>query len=149
VHEGGRVVQVMLRGEGERRCVLEMEGRALRVLHDWSERGLRIEVEGRPYRFSNELAGQVRAGTPALVVALDVAVGEPVEAGQSLGRLEAMKMEIGFESPVSGVVKELCVRPGQQVAPGELLLVIEPHSDGARIEPVGERIELPLANDPL
>ena len=149
VHESGRVVQVMMRGEGERRCVLEMEGRALRVLHDWSERGLRIEVEGRPYRFSNELAGQVRAGTPALVVALDVAAGDVVEIGQPLGRLEAMKMEIGFDSPVAGVVKELCVRPGQQVAPGELLLVIEPQGEGDRVQPVGERIELPLAPDPL
>jgi acetyl/propionyl-CoA carboxylase alpha subunit/acetyl-CoA carboxylase carboxyltransferase component len=149
VHEGGRAVQVTLRGEGEGRCVLEIEDRALRVLHDWSERGLRIEVEGRPYRFSNELAGQVRAGTPALVVALDVSAGDAVEAGQPLGRLEAMKMEIGFEAPVSGIVKEICVRPGQQVAPGDLLLAIEPRDDAARAQPVSERIELPMAKDPL
>ncbi len=149
VHQDGRVVQVMLRGEGERRCVLEMDGRALRVLYDWSERGLRIEVEGRPYRFSNELAGQVRAGTPALVVALDVVPGDRVKTGQALGRLEAMKMEIGFESPVTGVVKELCVRPGQQVAPGDLLLVIEPQGDAVRELPVSARIEIPLARDPL
>jgi acetyl/propionyl-CoA carboxylase alpha subunit/acetyl-CoA carboxylase carboxyltransferase component len=149
VHCGGRVVQVMLRGEGERRCVLEMEGRALRVLYDWSERGLRIEVEGRPYRFSNEMAGQVRAGTPALVVALDVKPGDVVEAGQALGRLEAMKMEIGFEAPVAGIVKELCVRPGQQVAPGELLIAIEPRSGAEREMQSSARIELPLAQDPL
>jgi len=149
VHLDGRVVQVALRSEGAGRAILELGGRSLRVLHDTTERGLRLEVEGRPYRFGNELAGQVRAGTPAMVVALQVAVGDAVRLGQPLGRLEAMKMEIGFEAPVAGVVKEICARAGQQVAAGELLLAIEPAKAESGAELPGERLTLPLQIDPL
>jgi acetyl/propionyl-CoA carboxylase alpha subunit/acetyl-CoA carboxylase carboxyltransferase component len=148
VHLDGRVVQVTLRNEGENRSMLEMSGRSLRVLHDANDRGLRVEIESRPYRFGNELAGMVRAGTPAMVVALRVRPGDSVGAGQPVGLLEAMKMEIGFEAPVSGVVKEVYVRSGQQVAAGELLLAIEPTGDAAARER-GERLELRLEPDPL
>ena len=125
-----------------------MAGQTLRTLHDVTERGLRIEVEGRPYRFGNELAGQVRAGTPAMVVALNVQVGDRVATGQSLGRLEAMKMEIGFDAPVSGTVKEIHARAGRQVAGGELILSIEPDGDAATHRAT-RRLALPLEADPL
>ncbi|HEY5656644.1 MAG TPA: biotin carboxylase N-terminal domain-containing protein, partial [Myxococcota bacterium] len=148
VHLDGRVVQVTLRIEGENRSMLEMGGRTLRVLHDATDRGLRLELEGRPYRFGNELAGHVQAGTPAMVVAVHVKQGDVVQAGQPIGLLEAMKMEIGFEAPVSGVVKEVFVRSGQQVAAGELLLAIEPAGDDTGHRQ-GERLALPVEPDPL
>jgi acetyl/propionyl-CoA carboxylase alpha subunit/acetyl-CoA carboxylase carboxyltransferase component len=149
VHLDGQVVQVAFRSEGAGRAILELGGRSLRILHDTTERGLRLEVEGRPYRFGNELAGQVRAGTPAMVVALQVSEGDAVTVGQPLGRLEAMKMEIGFEAPVTGVVKEICARAGQQVAAGELLLMIEPMKGDSDAGASGERLTLPVQIDPL
>jgi acetyl/propionyl-CoA carboxylase alpha subunit/acetyl-CoA carboxylase carboxyltransferase component len=148
VHLEGRVVQASLRSEGPGRSLLRIGGRALRVLYDITETGLRVEVEGRPYRFGSELAGQVRAGTPAMVVALHVEAGDRVEAGQTLGRLEAMKMEIGLEAPVAGTVKEVCVRSGQQVAAGAMLLAIEPAADAVATE-AGPAIEFPDEADPL
>ena len=148
LHMEGRVVQVRLRTQGDCASTLEWGDRTLRVLHDITERGLRVEVEGRPARFASELAGQVRAGTPAMVVAVRVEAGERVTAGQSLGSLEAMKMEIGFEAPLSGVVKAIHVQTGQQVAAGELLLSIEPDADEEEATG-GHRIELPLEKDPL
>jgi acetyl/propionyl-CoA carboxylase alpha subunit/acetyl-CoA carboxylase carboxyltransferase component len=148
VHLDGRVGQVTLRNESQNRSMLEMGGRTLRVLHDATDRGLRVEIEGRPYRFGNELAGQVRASTPAMVVALRVQPGDTVEAGQPIGLLEAMKMEIGFEAPVAGVVKEVFVRGGQQVAVGELLLAIEPVGDDVGVRG-GERLVLHAEPDPL
>jgi acetyl/propionyl-CoA carboxylase alpha subunit/acetyl-CoA carboxylase carboxyltransferase component len=149
VHLDGRVLTATLRGEGAHRATLETGGKSLRVLHDVSERGLRIEIEGRPYRFGSELAGQVRAGTPALVVALHVEPGARVEAGQTLGLLEAMKMEIGIPAPVGGVVKEICVARGQQVGAGELLLVIDPAAADEVPAPAGERLAFPMESDPL
>jgi acetyl/propionyl-CoA carboxylase alpha subunit/acetyl-CoA carboxylase carboxyltransferase component len=149
VHLDGRVLTATLRGEGAHRATLETGGRSLRVLHDVSERGLRIEVEGRPYRFGTDLAGQVRAGTPALVVALHVEPGARVEAGQTLGLLEAMKMEIGLQAPVGGVVKEVCVAHGQQVGAGELLLVIDPAAGDEDPALGGERLAFPTESDPL
>jgi acetyl/propionyl-CoA carboxylase alpha subunit len=149
VHLDGHVVQVTFRNEGENRSTLVMSGRSLRVLHDATDRGLRVEIEGRPHRFGSELAGQVRAGTPAMVVAIHVREGERVEAGQTIGLLEAMKMEIGFDAPVAGTVKEVSAQAGQQVAAGELLLAIEPEGgDGSTGAPIS-RISLPLEGDPL
>ena len=147
VHLDGRVVPVALRGEGPHRGTLEIAGRSLRLLHDQSDSGLRVEVEGQPYRFGTGAAGEVRAGTPAMVVALEVAEGDRVEASAPLGRLEAMKMEIAFEAPIAGRVKQVFVGPGQQVAAGELLLAIEPDErDGGRS---GPRLALQVEPDPL
>jgi biotin carboxyl carrier protein len=39
--------------------------------------------------------------------------------------LEAMKMENEFRATVTGTVKEIRVRPGQAVNPGDPLVVIE------------------------
>jgi acetyl-CoA carboxylase carboxyltransferase component/biotin carboxyl carrier protein len=125
VHLDGRVVAATLREEGRHTARLQIGDRTLRVLYDATESGLRVEVEGRVHVFGGQEAGQVRAGTPAMVVAIHVQPGDPVEAGQLLGVLEAMKMEIGFEAPVSGVVKDVRARRGQQVAAGDVLLVID------------------------
>ena len=56
---------------------------------------------------------------------MQVAVGDRVEAGQILGFLEAMKMEIGFTAPVAGMVTEIRTGRGQRVVAGETLLVID------------------------
>ncbi|MGH7337034.1 MAG: biotin/lipoyl-containing protein, partial [Myxococcota bacterium] len=147
VHLDGRVVRVELRSDGPHRDTLVTGGRSLRLLHDTSDQGLRVEVDGQPYRFSTGAAGQVRAGTPAMVISLAVAGGDRVEAGALLGRLEAMKMEIGFEAPIAGVVKEVFVHAGQQVAAGELLLAIEPDGEGASAST--PRLALQREPDPL
>jgi len=149
VHLDGRAVAATLREEGRRAARLQLESRSLRVLFDPTEAGLRIEVEGRPHRFGWQLAGEVRASTPAMVISVDVAPGDRVEAGQALGFLEAMKTEIGFEAPVSGVVKEVRARRGQQVAAGDVLLVIEPAGGEAPRAGAGERLSLPPLRDPL
>ncbi len=149
VHLDGRVAVATLSDERAHSAILELSGRSLRVLHDVSERGLRIEIEAHPYRFSSELAGQVRSETPAVVIALQVELDQQVEAGQSLGLLEAMKTEIDFRAPVSGTVKEICIRAGQQVGAGELLLVIEAEARDSSLEPQRERLRLPRGSDPL
>jgi len=51
-----------------------------------------------------------------------VAEGDSVDAGQVLVLLEAMKMEHVVEAPHAGVVHEVCVEVGQQVAAGAMLL---------------------------
>ena len=149
VHERGRVAEARLREEGGGAARLELGGRSLRVLYDAGETGLRVEVEGRPHRFGLQTVGQVRAGTPAMVVTIHVEPGQAVRAGQTLGVLEAMKMEIGFEAPVSGVVQEVRARRGQQVAAGEVLLVIDPAPEATAGAPERARLRLPEQPDPL
>jgi acetyl/propionyl-CoA carboxylase alpha subunit/acetyl-CoA carboxylase carboxyltransferase component len=125
VHLDGKVLSATLREEGSRAGRLQIGSRELRLLFDPTEAGVRVEIEGHPHRFGWESAGEVRSGTPAMVVAIEVQVGDAVRVGQPLGLLEAMKMEIGFDAPIAGIVKEVRARRGQQVAAGEVLLVIE------------------------
>jgi len=147
VHLDGRTVTATLREETPATAQLVIDGRQRRVVYDWSQLGVRLEVDGQPYRFG-QAAGQVRAGTPAMVVSLAVAEGDSVELGQPLGLVEAMKMEIGFTAPVAGVVQEVRVRVGQQVAAGDVLLVIDPAADQGEAR-IGRRLELPDQEDPL
>lgn len=149
VHLDGVVVAATMREEGAHAARLVIDDRVRRIHYDANDRGLRLEVDGHPLRFSSQTAGQVRAGSPAVVVALHVDVGATVSAGQSLGLLEAMKMEIGFQAPVAGTVKEILVHKGQQVAAGDVILVIEEAADDAGSDRDRVRIDLPTQADPL
>jgi len=149
VQQDDTTIAVTLREEGAYAARLEMGGRSLRVLHDVRETGLRVEIEGYAHEFGGHGAGQVRAGTPAMVVALHAAPGDRVEAGEALGVLEAMKTEIGILAPVSGVVREVRVQRGQQVAAGDVLLVIDPGARPSATRAGRERIKLPNEPDPL
>jgi 3-methylcrotonyl-CoA carboxylase alpha subunit len=66
---------------------------------------------------------------PGKVLSTHVAVGDQVEAGQLLIVLEAMKMEHRITAPVAGTVTELRVGEDDQVANGELMVVLS--EDGA------------------
>ncbi len=57
---------------------------------------------------------------------IDVQPGQPVEEGQRLASVEAMKMEMEVTAPVSGVVREIYVTPGTQVSTAQVLMAIEP-----------------------
>ncbi|MEI7255432.1 urea carboxylase [Dickeya dadantii] len=54
------------------------------------------------------------------------APGDSVSAGQIVGILESMKMEIPITAPVAGIIHTLHRQPGHQVQAGQLLMVIEP-----------------------
>ncbi|MDP6980633.1 MAG: biotin carboxylase N-terminal domain-containing protein [Myxococcota bacterium] len=149
VHLDGCVVGAYMREEGDNRARLQIDDRVRRLLYDASDLGLRIEIDGHPYRYSWQTAGQVLSGTPAMVVAVHAKEGDTVQAGTPLGLVEAMKMEIAFHAPVSGVVTEVRVRPGQQVSAGEVLLVIDPvKSEGDAAAP-SARLALPEQVDAL
>ena len=68
---------------------------------------------------------EVHAPMPALVVRVEVAVGDEVKDGQGLVILEAMKMENEIKSHQSGRVKEIYVSQGKPVDKGELLMLLE------------------------
>lgn len=148
VHLEGQVVTVRLNVSSEHAGRMQICERDLRVLFDISDTVIRIEIEGRVHSFGRQTAGQVCASAPSMVVALQVGVGDRVEAGQQLGLVEAMKMEIGFDSPVSGVVKEIRARKGQQVAAGDVILVIDPASE-EDTEATDTRLVFPEEEDAL
>ena len=65
--------------------------------------------------------GDIIAPMPGKVIAVDVAQGDMVEAGQRLLMLEAMKMEHALTAPFAGKVAELLVSEGAQVQVETLL----------------------------
>ncbi|MBO0983553.1 urea carboxylase [Rathayibacter sp. SD072] len=73
----------------------------------------------------------VEAPFVATVFRLDVAVGDLVEAGQTLVALEAMKMEAPVTAPTNGRVVEVVAEVGVQVAAGAVLVVLEPIAEEA------------------
>lgn len=81
-------------------------------------------VKGRPKAEAGN-AKHVAAPMPGSVVAVTVAVGEEVAAGQKLLSLEAMKMETTLYAELGGRVAEVLVRPGAQVDGGDLLVRFE------------------------
>ena len=74
-----------------------------------------------------EAGGSLKAPMPGSVVEVLVQVGQTVEAGQPLIKLEAMKMEHVICAPDDGVVQALPYGPGDQVEVGaELASVVSP-----------------------
>jgi 3-methylcrotonyl-CoA carboxylase alpha subunit len=67
----------------------------------------------------------VTAPMPATVLSIDVAEGDTVAAGQHLGALEAMKMELALTAPHDGVVTHVGAATGEQVKQGHLLITVE------------------------
>jgi acetyl/propionyl-CoA carboxylase alpha subunit/acetyl-CoA carboxylase carboxyltransferase component len=100
-----------------------------------------IEVDGVAHRFSRDDAGVVRAPAASLVVAVDVTPGDVVKAGERLGVVEAMKMEIGIPAPLSGRVRDVFVTRNVQVDAGTPLFRIEP-TEASDDEPFSSRVEL-------
>lgn len=68
---------------------------------------------------------RLKAPMPGKIVRLLAAVGAPVEAGQGLVVMEAMKMENELRAPRAGQLRELGVHEGQTVETGHLIAVVE------------------------
>ncbi|WP_251060145.1 acetyl-CoA carboxylase biotin carboxylase subunit [Streptomyces sp. ISL-100] len=82
------------------------------------------------------LTGGARSGVdtlaapmPGTVTVVKVAVGDHVDAGQSLLVVEAMKMEHVISAPHAGTVTELDVTPGSTVAMDQVLAVVTPQEE--------------------
>jgi acetyl-CoA carboxylase biotin carboxyl carrier protein len=58
------------------------------------------------------------------IVAVNVKAGDKVKENDQVATLEAMKMEMPVVAPVSGTVKEVNVKPGDEVTPDTVLMVI-------------------------
>ena len=76
-------------------------------------------------------ATELRAPFNGKVVALPVAAGQALAAGDTVVVIESMKLEHSLASPAAATVAELLVAPGQQVSPGQALARFAPATQGA------------------
>ncbi len=103
------------------RVVLEGHTFVLGATGSRRQRGAAGGAEDAPGRVTAPLAG--------VVVDLRVAVGDRIEARQSLVVIEAMKMQNEVQAPHAGTVTVLHARQGVRVDKGELLMEYEPGED--------------------
>ena len=118
-----------------RDVVAEVDGRRVAVslwLTDAPDPGLprATSTAAKPRRQHH--AGVVGSGSGTVVVPMQgtivkvaVAVGQSVEAGETLVILEAMKMENAVGAEKSGVVTSIKVKPGDAVSAGDVVAVVE------------------------
>ena len=127
------------------RCVYSVlvDGESIRVVAGPGENSYEVLISGTTTEVSVETARkkllkslaqsagtgrkklEIRAPMPALIVKIEVEVGDDVAAGQGLIILEAMKMENELKSHQAGKVKEIMVAKGRPVEKGELLMLLE------------------------
>ena len=93
-------------------------GRAHRTMTALQDRDLLVEVDGVPHRISRDEGGLVRSHAPGVVVAVPVAAGDEVHAGDVVAVTESMKMELSLTAPVDGRVREVLVSANAHVAAG-------------------------------
>ncbi len=75
-------------------------------------------------------ATELRAPFNGKVVALPVAAGQVLAAGDTVVVIESMKLEHSLSSSAAATVAELLVAPGQQVSPGQVLARFAPATQG-------------------
>ena len=83
-------------------------------------------LRGRKLRADHDKgARRLLAPMPGKVVRLLVGENSPVEAGQGVVVVEAMKMQNEIKSPKKGIVKKLAVAEGTAVNAGDVLAIVE------------------------
>lgn len=70
-------------------------------------------------------ANAVKAPLPGVITEIKVAIGDTVNAGDTVVILEAMKMANNIEAEKSGKVTAICVKQGESVMEDSPLVVIE------------------------
>lgn len=68
--------------------------------------------------------GAVTAPMPGVILDVLVKVGDQVQAGDTVVKLEAMKMENDIKTPIAGVVAEVLTNKGANVTVGDVLVMI-------------------------
>jgi acetyl/propionyl-CoA carboxylase alpha subunit len=73
--------------------------------------------------------GTLLAPMPGTVLAINVAEGQGVAEGETLGVMEAMKMELALKAPFAGTVATVGAAAGDLVKLGAVLFVVEGSDD--------------------
>jgi acetyl/propionyl-CoA carboxylase alpha subunit len=176
--EVGRTIELVYRGHdyavevtriGRRRYALEVDGtrtellitrlgphqsrvevgsRSVSVVSAVQGGDLLVEVDGVPHRLRRRDGGVVRSPSPGVVVAVPVAPGDEVAAGDTVAVLESMKMERSIAAPFAGRVRSVAVGANVQVGAGTPLLELDP-AGGAPSVVSAPRLAFPDVTEPV
>jgi len=115
--------------------IADIDGRQCRAVAIVGDSTIEVRIAGQVALLARRAAalgaaagasdGRVTAPMPGRVLALDVAPGQIVAAGERLLVLEAMKMEHRLVAATAGTVRAVHVVEGDQVGDGTLLVEID------------------------
>ncbi len=125
----GKTIEVLLQAIGETN-----ENGDVRVFFELNGQPRTVRVPDRkaqakaPKRPKAEIGNpnQIAAPMPGVIASVAVKDGQPVQPGDLMLTIEAMKMETGLYADRAGTVKALHVQPGSQVDAKDLLVELEP-----------------------
>ncbi|MDQ6687006.1 MAG: ATP-grasp domain-containing protein [Actinomycetota bacterium] len=114
---------------------LELDGQVRDAVLNVTPARVEVALRGSTYAFDRvddaDAAGAVTlsdgavlAQMPGTMLAVNVESGQAVRAGETLGVLEAMKMELALKAPFDGTVDQVGARAGDEVAMGTVLFVV-------------------------
>ena len=81
-------------------------------------------TNARSFRTDQSVSDEIICPVPGVVIAIQVAVGDMVEAGQELVVIESMKTEQIIKSPRDGTIERVSVQEGDRVDRGMRLVVL-------------------------
>ena len=109
-----------------RDILVEVDGRRVPVrIFDERREVAPKAPSGHGAHHGEHVHGEIRAPMQGTIVKVLVEKGQPIQAGDVVCILEAMKMENHIASTREGEITELPIRPGQVVETGQLLAVID------------------------
>jgi acetyl/propionyl-CoA carboxylase alpha subunit/acetyl-CoA carboxylase carboxyltransferase component len=131
-------VEVQRLGRYERR--LQVGDRVYRTVISEQGAELLVEVDGVSHRIARDEGGIVRSRAPAVVVAITVAAGDIVSAGDVVAVVESMKMESSYVAPFRGRVREVLAAPNVHIGAQSPIVRIEP-LDGPEVQRAGADLD--------
>jgi propionyl-CoA carboxylase alpha chain len=135
VRSDWRPGQPFFRGTVQGRAISALVGRrgeTLLLTHGGAELALTVRnpqaaelARHIPVKAPPDLSRFLLCPMPGLVVSINVGVGEPVKAGQTLAVVEAMKMENVLRAERNGVVAAIKAKSGDSLAVDQVILEFE------------------------
>ena len=128
-----RTTSVALQPDGRLRAsprLVELDGRRFEVTvlepePAWAELSRRRRERSRAGAHGAGATDAVVSPMQGTVLAVEVAEGDEVAAGQVICVVEAMKMENEVHAHRDGVVRELTAAVGQPVSTGQVICIVE------------------------
>ena len=103
---------------------LVRDGHSVYALHKGRQTLLGPREAGAGGHEGGDGDGAIKAPMHGKIVAIDVKKGQTVTRGTRVAIVEAMKMEHALTAKRDGVVGEIALKPGDQIAEGGVILII-------------------------